>query len=140
MFPCTCAKMSVGLTDIAGVCKLHMISTRVREHLETDRASHIFKNLESSKACRSTCSLDNFAIVDQASSQFALKIKEALHILWKKTNTLCAGQTREFKVIYYWLSRTWLSRGSNFNSFSSHTLSIGFSSTRHVKLPSSLSK
>ena len=133
--------MLVGLTDIAGVCKPHMISTRVREHLETDRASHICKHLESSKACRSACSLDNFvAIVDQASSQFALKIKEALHVLWEKTDTLRAGQTREFKVIYSWLSRTWLSRGSNFNSFSSQTLSKGFSSTRHVKLPSSLSK
>ena len=26
----------------------------------------------------------NFAIIDQASSRFALKIKEALHILWDK--------------------------------------------------------
>ena len=59
-------------------------STRVREHLETDRASHIFKHLESSKACRSACSLDNFAMINQASSQFALKTKETLHILWEK--------------------------------------------------------
>ena len=35
--------------------------TRAREDLETDRASHILKHLESSKACRSACSLDNFA-------------------------------------------------------------------------------
>jgi len=79
-------------------------STRVREHLKMDRASHIFKHIESSKACRSacslasyaeksnttplkttaweaTCSLDNFTIIDQASSRFALKIKEALYIL-----------------------------------------------------------
>ena len=59
-------------------------STRVREHLETDRASHIFKHLEDSKECRSACFLDSFAIIDQASSRFALKIKEALHILWEK--------------------------------------------------------
>ena len=59
-------------------------NTRVREHLETDRASHIFKHLESSLACRSACSRDNFAIIDQASSRFALKIKEALHIFWDK--------------------------------------------------------
>ena len=59
-------------------------STRVREHLETDRASHIFKHLEGSKECRSACSLDSFAIIDQTSSRFALKIKEALHILWEK--------------------------------------------------------
>ena len=59
-------------------------NTRVREHLETDRASHIFKHLEGSKECRSACSLDSFAIIDQASSRFTLKIKEALHILWEK--------------------------------------------------------
>ena len=61
-------------------------NTRVREHLETDRASHIFKHLESSSVFRSACSRDNFAIIDQASSWFALKIKEALHILfsWDK--------------------------------------------------------
>ena len=59
-------------------------NTRVREHLETDRASHIFKHLESSSACRSACSRDNFAIIDQASTRFALKIKEALHIFWDK--------------------------------------------------------
>ena len=56
----------------------------VREHLETDRASHIFKHLEGSKECRSACFLDSFATIDQASSRFALKIKEALHILWEK--------------------------------------------------------
>ena len=59
-------------------------NTRVREYLKTDRASHIFKHLESSSACRSACFRDNFAIIDQASSQFALKIKEALLILWDK--------------------------------------------------------
>ena len=59
-------------------------NTRVREHLETERALHIFKHLESSLACRSACSRDNFAIIDQASSRFALKIKEALHIFWDK--------------------------------------------------------
>ena len=59
-------------------------NTRVREHLETDRASHIFKHLESSSACRSACSRDNSAIIDQASSLFTLKIKEALLVLWDK--------------------------------------------------------
>ena len=39
------------------------------------------------------CSHDNFAIIGQASSRFALKIKERLHRLWKKTNSR-TGQTR----------------------------------------------
>ena len=59
-------------------------STHVREHLETDMASHIFKHLEGSTACRSACFLDSFTIIDQASSRFTLKIKEALHILLEK--------------------------------------------------------
>ena len=71
-FSCAgCAACYVGETT-------RHFSTRVREHLETDRASHIFKHLEGSKECRSACSLD------QASSRFELKIKEALHILWEK--------------------------------------------------------
>ena len=77
-FSCAgCAACYVGETT-------RHFNTRVREHLETDRASHIFKHLESSSACRSACSRDNFAIIDQASSRFALKIKEALHIFWDK--------------------------------------------------------
>ena len=133
--------MSVGLTDIAGMCKPHMISTRVREHLETDRASHIFKHLESSKhvALRAPWTI-LLPLSIRPPRSLLLRSKKRYTFVGKKTNTLCAGQTREFKVIYSWLSRTWLSRGSNFNSFSSQTLSKGFSSTRHVKLPSSLSK
>ena len=77
-FSCAgCAACYVGETT-------RNFNTRVREHLETDRASHIFKHLESSLECRSACSHDNFAIIDQASSRFALKIKEALHILGDK--------------------------------------------------------
>ena len=66
-FSCAgCAACSVGETT-------RHFTTRVREHLETDRASHIFKHLEGSKECRSACFLDSFAIIDQPSSQFALK-------------------------------------------------------------------
>lgn len=39
------------------------------------------------------CSHDNFAIIGQASSRFALKLKQRLHRLWKKTNSR-TGQTR----------------------------------------------
>ena len=77
-FSCAgCAACYVGETT-------RHFNTRVREHLKTDRASHIFKHLESSLACRSACSRDNFVTIDQASSRFALKIKEALHIFWDK--------------------------------------------------------
>ena len=55
-------------------------STRVREHLVSDRASHIFKHLENSEHCPALCSVDCFHILDYASTTFQLKIKEAFHI------------------------------------------------------------
>ena len=55
-----------------------------REHLKTDRASHIYKHLNNSKTCRSVCGEHSFEIIDQASTGYDLKIKEALHILWEK--------------------------------------------------------
>ena len=55
-------------------------STRVREHLVTDRASHIFKHLQNSEHCHALCSVDCFHILDHASMGFQLKIKEAFHI------------------------------------------------------------
>ena len=55
-------------------------STRVREHLVSDRASHIFKHLQNSEHCRTLCSQDCFHILDHTSTSFQLKIKEAFHI------------------------------------------------------------
>ena len=59
-------------------------STRVREHLVSDRASHIFKHLQNSEHCRTLCSQDCFHILDHASTSFQLKIKEANQILREK--------------------------------------------------------
>ena len=55
-------------------------STRVREHLVTDKASHIFKHLQNSEHYCALCSVDCFHILDYASTGFQLKIKEAFHI------------------------------------------------------------
>ena len=59
-------------------------STRVREHLTTDKASHIFKHLSSNHRCKSMSTSQCFKIIDHAETPFQLKIKEALHILWDK--------------------------------------------------------
>ena len=53
----------------------HYLSTRIKEHLETDKKSHIFGAL-STENC--------FEIIDSASTPFKLKLKEAMHIIWKK--------------------------------------------------------
>ena len=55
-------------------------STSVREHLVSDRASHIFKHLKDSAHCRALCSADNLHVSDHASAGFQLKIKEAIYI------------------------------------------------------------
>ena len=59
-------------------------STRVREHLATDRASHVYKHLQQSENCRDLCSTNCFSILDCATTSFQLKIKESLHIHWEK--------------------------------------------------------
>ena len=56
------------------------LSTRVREHLSSDKSSHIFKHLVSSERCRQSCSADCFEILDSAPTKFQRKLKEAMHI------------------------------------------------------------
>ena len=60
------------------------LSTRVREHLVSDRTSYIFGHLHNSPQCRTLCSDKRFNILDHASRTFQLKIKEAIHIQWEK--------------------------------------------------------
>ena len=60
------------------------LSTRIREHLNRDKASHIFQHLQQSEACRNSCSAECFKVIDRATTKFQVKIKEALHISWEK--------------------------------------------------------
>ena len=55
-------------------------STRVRQNLDCDRASHISKHLQDSEYCRALCSAESISVLDHASIGFQLKIKEAIHI------------------------------------------------------------
>ena len=56
------------------------LSTRIEEHLEKDKKSHIFKHLDENYHCKSQSTPDSFQIVDSASSKFRFKLKEAMHI------------------------------------------------------------
>ena len=60
------------------------LSTRVCEHLFTDKIANIVKHLESSNKCKMACNDSCFTILDLASTYHQLKIKEALQILWEK--------------------------------------------------------
>ena len=48
--------------------------------------SHIFKHLHSTATCFNSYNSLCFKIIDKANSKFDLKIKEALHINWRKPN------------------------------------------------------
>ena len=71
--------------DYVGQTKRHC-SVRIREHLCTDKNSHIFKHLASNEQCKNICSESSFKIIDKANTEYSLRLKEALHIKWKKPN------------------------------------------------------
>jgi len=62
------------------------LSTGVCEHLSSDKSSHIFKHLQSSERCHQSCSTDCFEILDSTPTKFQLKLKEVIHINWRKPN------------------------------------------------------
>ena len=59
------------------------ICARVREHLLSDKSSHVYRHLQSSRACHNSCTTECFTILDSAVSKFQIKIKEAMHIKWE---------------------------------------------------------
>ena len=58
---------------------------RVRGNRSLNK-SYIFKHLHSTATCLDSYNLLCFKIIDKANSKFDLKIKEALHINWRKPN------------------------------------------------------
>ena len=62
----------------------HHFKTRIEEHIKKDKKYHIFKHLHSITICFDSYNYLCFKIIDKANSKFDLKIKEALHINWRK--------------------------------------------------------
>ena len=60
--------------------------TRIEEHVKKDKKSHNFKHLHSTATGVDSYNSLCFKIFDKANSKFDLKIKEALHINWRKPN------------------------------------------------------
>ena len=56
------------------------------EHIKEDNKFHIFKHLHSTATCFDSHNFLSFKIIDKANFKFDLKIKEALHINWRKPN------------------------------------------------------
>ena len=60
------------------------LSTRIKEHLELDKKSHIFAHLFNNETCKVLSTENCFEIIDSASTLFKLKLNEAMHIIWKR--------------------------------------------------------
>ena len=60
--------------------------TRIEEHIKNDNKFHNFKHLHSTATCFDSFNSLYFKIIDKAHSKFELKIKETLHINWRKPN------------------------------------------------------
>ena len=50
--------------------KTRHLTTRIKEHLETDSKSHIFKHLNTNRKCKELCNAECFEIIDSATSSF----------------------------------------------------------------------
>jgi hypothetical protein len=77
-YNCTsCGASYVGMTT-------RHCSARVEEHLKKDKASHIYKHINSNDNCKQASNETSFKIIDKDSTEFTLKLKEAMHINWIK--------------------------------------------------------
>ena len=62
------------------------LSTRIKEHLETNKKFLIFAHLVNNETCKLLSTENCFEISDSASTPFKSKLKEAMHLIWKKTS------------------------------------------------------
>ena len=82
LYKFTCASCSSGY--IGETCR--DFKTRIEDHIKKDNKSHIFRHLHSTPTCFDSQNSHCFKIIDIANSKFDLKIKEVLHISWRKPN------------------------------------------------------
>ena len=54
--------------------------TRRHEHLNTNKSSTIYIHTHGNNRCNGKSDESNFTVIDRASTQFSLKIKQAIHI------------------------------------------------------------
>ena len=58
--------------------------TTIKRHLETDKKSHFFGHHVNNETCKALSTENYFEIIRFGSTPFRLKLKEAMHIIWKK--------------------------------------------------------
>ena len=77
-FTCGCCNASyIGETS-------RHLSTRIKEHLESDKESAVYKHLHAktrqSRLCKRKSNADSFIILDKAATKYQLRIKEGMYI------------------------------------------------------------
>ena len=82
VYKLTCASCSSSYID--ETCR--HFKTRIEEHVKRDNKSHIFKHLHSATTCLDSYDSLCFKIIDKSNSKVDLKIRETLHINWRKPN------------------------------------------------------
>ena len=60
------------------------LTTRIKEHLQSDKNSHVYKHIHESIGCYEKTDSNCFSILDSAPTQYQLRLKEAMHIQWQK--------------------------------------------------------
>ena len=60
--------------------------TGIEEHIKNDKTSHIFKQIQSTAISFDSYNSLSFKIIHKAISKLDLKIKNSLHINWRKPN------------------------------------------------------
>ena len=78
----TCPSCSSGC--IGETCR--HFKTKIDKHMKRDNKFHVFKHLQSTATCFDSYNSLCFKTIDKVNSKFDLKIKEALHINWRKPN------------------------------------------------------
>ena len=51
---------------------------------ECDRPSDVFRHLQSSESCGTSCIPDCFQILDSAATKYQVKLKESMFVKWEK--------------------------------------------------------
>ena len=74
----------------------HHLPTRIKEHLKTDKKSHIYQHLSSNQNCFNCCTDDCFSILDYALTKYQLMIKEALYM--KRLESVLNKQKKTLKI------------------------------------------
>ena len=67
------------------ILKLRLKNILTKDKIK-DKKSHIFKYLHFTTTCFNSYNSLSFKTIDKANSKFDLKIKEGLHINWRKSN------------------------------------------------------